>query len=237
MRCRWCGQFYREALSWSEIFGVKEQDLLCGKCRQSLTFISGEICRVCGRMRELTDPSYFQKEICVDCLRWEEDENWRNEFFQNRSLYVYNEAMKQFMIRFKFRGDAAFADLIKFDWKRFWRKHDANELVVPIPLSEERLYERGFNQSLILAQMLTDDPADLLIRPHPIEKQSKKTRKERVNSGQQRFELKDEAAVKDKEIVLIDDIYTTGTTVRNAAKTLYQHGARRVRSLTLARAV
>lgn len=237
MYCLWCEQFFRESLSWSTIFGMKEQEMLCEKCRQSLTIISGEICRVCGRMLELTLLEYVEGDICVDCIRWEIEEEWRQYFFENRSLFVYNDPMKQFIAKFKFRGDVSLIESIKVNWQALWRKLYRDQLVVPIPLSNERLYERGFNQSFILAQLLTNDVSELLIRPYHLEKQSKKTRKERVHSMKNVFELKTGTRVDGKEIILIDDIYTTGTTVRNAARTLYEHGAARVTSYTLARTV
>lgn len=234
--CLWCEQLFRETVSWSTIFGMKEQEMLCEKCRHSLTIISGEICRVCGRMLELTLPEYVEGGHCVDCIRWEKRDEWDGYFFENRSLFVYNEPMKQFIAKFKFRGDVVLVESVKVKWRALWRKQFKDQLIVPIPLSEERLYERGFNQSLILAHLLTDDVKDLLTRPHHLEKQSKKSRIERVRSIKNVFDIKAEK-VTGKEIMLIDDVYTTGTTVRNAARLLYEHGATRVSSLTLARAI
>lgn len=236
MDCLWCGQFFQPSFRWNTIFGIQEQPAICEKCRNSLIIISGEICRVCGRMLEMTDPAYVNNEICVDCLRWEEISIWKDSIFLNRSLYAYNEAMKDFFTLFKFRGDVAAAEGIREEWQMFWRQQDKHDLIVPIPLSEERLYERGFNQSLILAEMLSSDVADVLLRPFHLEKQSKKTRKERLHSKQNVFTIKKGVDVQGKTILLIDDIYTTGTTVRNAAMLLYEHGAHRVQSLTVARA-
>lgn len=237
MFCLWCDQHFHESVSWRGLFGIKEQEMLCEKCRQSLTIISGEICRLCGRMIELTLSEYIDGDVCVDCVRWEEDANWGNHQFKNRSLYIYDEPMKEFIARFKFRGDALLIEAIKVGWKLLWKELYTEELIVPIPLSKERSYERGFNQSLLLAQLLTSEVHDVLTRPYHLEKQSKKTRSERVHSMSNIFQLKEGHDVIGKKIVLIDDIYTTGTTVRNAAKTLYEQGAARVTSLTLARGI
>lgn len=237
MYCLWCDQHVYTSVSWQGIFGMKEQETLCEKCRQSLTVISGEICRVCGRMLERTPLDYVEGDVCVDCLRWEEDEEWKDLTFENRSLYIYDNSMKEFISRFKFRGDAKLIEAIKVEWQLLWKKRHSDEFIVPIPLSTERAYERGFNQSLLLAQLLTDNVHDLLTRPFHLEKQSKKTRSERVHSLRHIFQLKQGVDVTDKRIVIIDDIYTTGTTVRNAAMTLYEHGASRVTSLTLARGI
>ncbi|WP_318246450.1 ComF family protein [Rossellomorea aquimaris] len=106
------------------------------------------------------------------------------------------------------------------------------DLIIPIPLSDERLYERGFNQSTVLLEEAEVRPSTILTRLHS-EKQSKKTRSERLLQ-EQVFRLA-ESDVRGKTILLFDDIYTTGTTLRQAAKLLREAGADAVSSLTLAR--
>lgn len=237
MYCLWCGQLFQKQISWTIIFGIKEQELICEKCRQTLLTISGEICRICGRMLDLTPARYVDGDFCIDCIRWQEEDPINRDRFINRSLYVYNEGMQEFMNRFKFRGDAYLIQALKMEWKQFVQMYYRQQLIVPIPLSNERLYERGFNQSKILAQLVTNRVSDVLIRPHHLKKQSKKTRKERMRSLDNTFAIKIGSSVHGKDVILIDDIYTTGTTVRSAAKTLYKHGAAHVMSLTFARAV
>lgn len=233
MHCVWCDTYFA-AMSWTTLFGLREAELLCEKCRQSLTIISGEICRVCGRMLEMTQAEYVDGNICVDCVRWQQDQNWKWPF-QNRSLYVYDEPMRQFISRYKFRGDAKLIEAIRVDWKRLWEREKLPQtLLVPIPLSDARMYERGFNQSLLLAELFEAELSDILTRPYHYEKQSQKSRKERL-STETVFELKQGIDINGSTIIIIDDIYTTGMTVRQAARTLYEHGAHRVDSLTLAR--
>ncbi len=233
MHCVWCDSYF-VSISWTTLFGLREDDTLCEKCRQSLTIISGEICRVCGRMLEMAQAEYVDGNICVDCMRWQEDLNWKLPF-QNRSLYVYDEPMKQFISRYKFRGDAMLIEAIRADWKRLWERQKLPQaLIVPVPLSDARMYERGFNQSRVLAELLEVELSDILTRPYDYEKQSKKSRKERLSTGTV-FELKKGIDIKKATAIIIDDIYTTGMTVRQAAKTLYEHGAHHVSSLTLAR--
>nr|WP_276532455.1 phosphoribosyltransferase family protein [Cytobacillus horneckiae] len=107
------------------------------------------------------------------------------------------------------------------------------DFLVPIPLSPERKYERGFNQSEALINALGRQPLSILTRIHS-EKQSKKSRNERISLPQV-FQLTDSAAIQDKCLVIIDDIYTTGSTLRHAAKLLKESGAKEVTSLTIAR--
>lgn len=237
MHCLWCDRPFQPEITWRKICGVQEFETLCHYCRRSFMYISGEICRICGRMLELTPAKYVKEDLCLDCIRWEQEEEQNWNHFINRSLFVYNEGMQRFMNQFKFRGDAKLVEAIKTEWKQFFQTYYHNQLVVPIPLSKERLYERGFNQSVLLAQAVSEEVHDILLRPFHMEKQSKKTREERLKMSKHWFALKKGCKVQDKEIILIDDIYTTGTTVRSAAAVLYHHGASRVMSITLARAI
>ncbi|WP_319805544.1 ComF family protein [Cytobacillus firmus] len=106
------------------------------------------------------------------------------------------------------------------------------DYLVPIPLSPERLYERGFNQSAALIHESGYTAIELLQRVHS-EKQSKKSRQERIHHNQVFKPLN--ADIENKVILLIDDIYTTGSTLYHAAKVLKASGAASVSSFTLAR--
>jgi competence protein ComFC len=115
----------------------------------------------------------------------------------------------------------------------FFRHFSRNVLLVPIPLSEERLIERGFNQAEVLVSFLSLPLWNVLGR-RDHEKQSKKQKSERLIAPQ--FYVKDSRQIAGKDIVLIDDIYTTGATVYHAATQLLQYGASSVSSFTLIRA-
>lgn len=233
--CLYCHQFYSETWSWSALFGLKAEPLLCQACKEKLELIKGDICRICGRSFSLFPEQYRQGDSCYDCIRWEEDEEWAGVLQQNRSLYVYNDFLKEVIAKIKYRGDAelikAFSPLTRSKFKSIARK----SLVIPIPLNEERQYERGFNQAEIFAKILTSDVQPLLKRVTHEEKQSKKTRKDRMVKKNNPFTVIDEDHVKGKSILLIDDVYTTGSTLRYAAKVLKDAGADQVSSVTLAR--
>lgn len=153
----------------------------------------------------------------------------------NRSVYAYNNFMKDILARFKFRGDTALADLFKKDVQSaFKRSFSIKEpVLVPIPLSKERLKERGFNQSMMLASMIGGPILEPLIKVHQ-SKQSKKRKNERLHQ-QNLFQLRQSNPIVLKDVVLIDDIYTTGATVYHAAKILKEAGAKSVSSFTLIR--
>ncbi|WP_313959728.1 ComF family protein [Cytobacillus oceanisediminis] len=168
----------------------------------------------------------------MDCKRWEEDEYWSGSLDQNRSLYRYTDFTKEVVARFKFRGDYVLSKVFAADL-RLSLQDFQYDYIVPVPLSEERLYERGFNQAEAIIKAVGLTPTHLLSRMHT-EKQSKKSRAERIHI-EQIFKLQADIDIHSKTIMLIDDIYTTGSTLWRAAKLLKENGAARVYSFTLAR--
>ncbi|KHF29010.1 Ribose-phosphate pyrophosphokinase [Anoxybacillus sp. BCO1] len=145
---------------------------------------------------------------------------------------MYNDWMKEVMNRFKFRGDYALIEAFRHDVRAVFSKHFSSDVcLVPIPLSPSRLAERGFNQAEAIASLLPL-PMIFALRRIDDEKQSKKTRRERFTG--RKFCLTGEN-VAEKRIVIVDDIYTTGATVHEAAKLLYDAGARDICSFTLIR--
>jgi len=223
--CLYCGSVSPYTFSWNTLF---EKNILCEKCRMNLEPLVEPRCKKCCRM--LSEQAV--DSICYDCVRWENDQNWQGVLECNISLYHYNEHLKEIIARYKYRGDYALASIFASEIKKVASESGA-DLYVPIPLSEARLYERGFNQSEALLTMAKLPVAKILTRKHS-EKQSKKSRKERLEQSDV-FEIQKNYAIQGEKILLIDDIYTTGSTIRHAAKVLKNAGVKQIISLTLAR--
>lgn len=218
--CLYCGGDLDEKMSWGALF-QRDTRLLCEQCDAGLLRID-DGCPGCSRMGMVGD-------LCRDCREWNDNPEWSGVLEKNVSLFQYNEFMKEVLARYKYRGDYVLAKALASFMPPAIPKAD---LLVPIPLSAERLYERGFNQSKAILTEAGLPCHELLTRVHT-EKQSKKTRRERM-TGSQVFRLP-ETDLSGKNILLIDDIYTTGTTVRHAAILLKKAGAREVSSFTIAR--
>lgn len=233
MHCLLCDERVLETVSWCTFFIKFRRTYICDRCERKLSYIIGEICKECGRPLELVPASFQEDGICMDCIRWMNEGRYRP--FKNRSLYMYDEEMKGILAQFKFRGDAELVHMFYQPFRSLFQKYFTHvSVVIAVPLSREREYERGFNQAELLAACLPVSVSNTSLSRIETEKQSKKARKERV-SGSNPFYFQGEEMFRGQHILLIDDVYTTGITVRQIGSLLYERGAREVSSLTLCR--
>ncbi|WP_314852554.1 ComF family protein [uncultured Granulicatella sp.] len=182
------------------------------------------ICTGCGRLME-------EETLCYDCIRWKEMDSY---FPMNQALYVYDEQAKEFMERYKFIGDCAVAFLIKEDLKRVLKKYlKQGYSVCPLPTSKQSLEKREFESVEYLLELSKIPYQQLFQHIGKGKKQSEKTREERMKL-QQPFVLKEKVKLPVK-ILLFDDIYTTGKTIRLAAKLLQDKGVEDIKLFTVFR--
>ncbi|WP_156816887.1 ComF family protein [Salsuginibacillus kocurii] len=258
--CLYCAGPRPARRTLADLLGLNRPDPLCAECRSQLPLLHAApktstakasarttsaahlsaiahathatTCPTCSRPQPHATP-------CNDCRRWSESAHWHDLITHNISLYAYNDFLKDYIARWKYRGDAVLATAFRHDLLRTYRKHFDRSIAVPIPLSTERHSERGFNQS----EQLTDIIAAVaptrhyLTRTSHEQKQSKRSRHSRLHDTTSRpFELAAHPEqIHAKHFVLIDDIYTTGLTVRKAARPLIEAGAASVAALTVAR--
>jgi ComF family protein len=117
----------------------------------------------------------------------------------------------------------------------------ADALVVPIPLHKKRLRQRGFNQSEYIARILGDmlslsiESGALTRTKDTPHQTTQKTKKERVESLRGSFAVINDEKVKNKTVILVDDVYTTGATMTEASKTLRRGGAKEVIGFVVAK--
>ncbi len=207
---------------------------VCAACREQLTPIISPICEVCGRLLEVQGSG-----ICGDCSRVNPSER-----ICNRSVAVYSDGARHIIQLFKYRGKESLSVPLGL-----WMAHVAARyfgrqmsLVTFVPIHPERLYERGFNQAELLANVIGKHlrlPVfSLLARSRPTLPQSTRTRQERLTAMQNVFQLSEQVnprQIENKKILIVDDVYTTGATLRECAKSLRQAGASHVCSVTFAR--
>lgn len=221
MFCLWCDEEIIEERDWLHLFTSTSTHSLCNRCREGLVLLQGNRCLKCSRK--------YDEKLCFDCKRWGK----KDPLNFNVSLFIYNEQMKEMVAQWKYRGDYVLGLAFKKNFiKGFLNTfHDKqNYVLVPIPLSNERLKERGFNQAEMLASFLPGRIENLLQRTKN-EKQAKKTRRERLLMKNP-FRLKKKV---NTPVILIDDIYTTGMTLRHASYVLREGGCKEVYAYTLIR--
>ncbi|EZH66397.1 hypothetical protein DH09_10720 [Bacillaceae bacterium JMAK1] len=216
-----------EQVSWSTLF-QREHRQFCHACWQQIKWINDLRCSRCYRPQS-------SQSVCLDCVRWDKSNHWSNKLTRNVSLLSYNEWAQDFVARFKFRGDVVLVKAFEHELKRLYSRQFHHHLIVPIPLSEKRMVERGFNQSEALARCMATSINDVLTRVIHEEKTSKKLRWQRMAGRSRPFEVSEAGCLKSRDVVLVDDIYTTGATVRKAATVLLEAGATSVSSITLFR--
>lgn len=225
MNCLWCDEEILTETSWSTLFYPTKHKYICTRCEKRLSIITGNRCIQCSRKSE--------HQLCTDCLGWRISNNGKDIITFNYSVYSYNNYMQEIISKWKYRGDYELGFMFKYCFETHFRqifKSIKNIVAVPVPLSKERLQERGFNQANMLASFLPIPTKELLSRVHN-EKQAKKSRNERISSHNP-FILKESL---NKSVILVDDIYTTGTTLRHAADVLLKSGCPEVFTYTLVR--
>ncbi|WP_096190279.1 ComF family protein [Evansella halocellulosilytica] len=231
-RCLLCHDSFQESIDWSFVLGFKSHSKLCPHCKKQFKEISKIGCYICGRPTT-NDSGTIE---CSDCTRWKNVHPWDKHSFKHRALFEYTPFLQEVIAQFKYRGDAELATLFSEKIKALVRSLGRFDVVTVIPLNEKRHWERGFNQAELLGQDLPI--VEVLERTGDAKmKQSKLSREQRMAALQNAFHVKEKADLNDKRIVIIDDIYTTGATIRSAAACLYASGAKNVCAVTLARSV
>jgi ComF family protein len=211
-------------------------DLFCGDCEEKISYIRPPLCPACGT--PFPDPEGTD-HLCGDCL------TAPKPFAFARSVAAYEGILLETIHDFKYRHDTGLgAGLGKMlsGYSHTLMDMQGYSMIMPVPLHIRRLRERGFNQSLILAKALAarhDIPLDFITlrRERDTPPQTLMGRKERQANIKGAFGVANKERVKNQHILLIDDVYTTGSTLAECARALLKSGASRVGVLTLARAV
>ena len=202
--------------------------------KKKIDFISKNCCQRCGRPFEVDTQTQL---VCGECLASPP------VFDKARAAVLYNDASRPLILSFK-HADQTYA------LKTFlpWLKQSGEELIeqadllIPVPLHRKRLWRRRYNQSALLADALARDAgvqcrSDLLVRSRYTQSQGGLKRKERLKNVRGAFAVREgmTACVKDKTVLLVDDVFTTGATLGECTKTLKRAGAKRVFCLCIAR--
>ena len=203
MKCLLCNEWIEPVAQLSDLIMFKQRrEYSCEDCKAQFKKLGKARCSNCYKI--------IDGNSCFDCKIW---------------------AKKGYFSRYKFMGDYClrkiFQQEIKANLKSFLKK---GYILVPVPLSEERLEERGFNQ---VKGLLEGIPYKNIFEKREIEKQSSRTREERLSQDNS-FSLKKGIELPSK-IIIIDDIYTTGSTLYQMVKLLDGLDVKEILTFSLAR--
>lgn len=198
--------------------------LICGRCRTAVQRVKEPVCMRCGK------PLFNQRtEYCMDCKR--KAHNYR----QGKAVFVYEGKIRQSIYRFKYgnrREYAAFYAKEAAALYEPWVRRQELEAIIPVPMYEGKRRQRGYNQAEVFAEQLGMELA------LPVEKKIVKRVKntvpqkelpeaERKHNLKNAFQLCSDI-VKYKKVLLVDDIYTTGSTMDEVAKELLSAGVKEI---------
>ena len=206
--------------------------LCCEECRSKLKYLGADYCMKCGK--GLSGP---EKEYCGDCRKHP------HRFERGRSLYQY-ESVAGSIYRFKYQGRQEYADFFAEELYQYLGRDIqamGADAIIPVPLHKSRLKERGYNQAAVLAKALSQRckvpvREDVAVRCKKTIPQKQLNYAERQNNLKKAFKICAND-VKLNTVIIMDDIYTTGSTVDALAEVLLSKGVTRVFVITLAAGV
>jgi ComF family protein len=211
-------------------------DLFCAACEEKIRYIRTPLCPACGAPY---DDSEGSDHLCGDCL------TAPKPFTVARSVAAFDgillEAIHAFKYHHKTGMGTGLGRMMTCD-SYTGMDMQGYTMIMPVPLHIRRLRERGFNQSLLLAKILSARyaiPLDFITlrRERDTPPQTMMGRKERQTNIKGAFGVADKERVRKQHVLLIDDVYTTGSTLAECTRVLLNNGAAQVGVLTLARAV
>ncbi len=235
--------FSQKTLQW-EKGEMPNSFFICESCLNNFIPVKPPFCLKCGIMFQ-SDAA--ENHICGRCLKN------LGKFRSARSFGVYDQALMKAIHSLKYKGKIQLArplGMILFLTFMNFFKVEQVDMIFPVPLHGKRLRQRGFNQALLLIRHWPQNARqlkinslhfkiekDLLIRNRWTEPQTGLGRELRAANIKGAFTLKKKSLIKGKNILLVDDVYTTGATVRECSKVLLNGGAASVDVLTLAQTV
>lgn len=203
---------------------MKRGMLICGNCEPKLVYINEPKCKKCGKQIENNETEY-----CNDCSK--------NPHYYKRGIaaFLYNDMVSHSIYRFKYHNRRTYAEFYGAAIAKMYypeiRRWQA-DVIIPVPIHEKKMIKRGYNQAELIANELgknLDMKVDgrLLKRVVNTRPQKEMSRNDRKKNMENAFKITNNV-VEYKKIILVDDIYTTGSTIDACAKALLSAGVKEV---------
>lgn len=212
------------------VCGRAEAGIVCSICMASLDYLQGVTCIHCGKQLN----GQYLYSTCPDCKA--------GIFYYERaySCFEYSGMGKVLMHKLKYEGKVQLAKVIAgLMEERLKNEGLKTDVIVPVPIHEKKLETRGFNQSYVIARELGERIGKPVI--NCLERTRDTTAQYNLDRTQRHLNIADAFSVrlrynidKYKSILLLDDIYTTGSTVNECSKVLKKAGAKTIYVITAA---
>ena len=207
-----------------------------------LTFIFPPICGICGRENE----NYVCKS-CMEKLKLEK--TYMPQIIDYKGIkhcyiFKYEGIIRQKILQYKFKDNPylykMFSEFFTKNEKvcRFLKNYD---IIISVPMTKKKIAQRGYNQAELIAKRIAINSPNLtylkniLVKQKETSTQSSLSKKERFNNVKNVYKVQNMQKIKEKNIILFDDIYTTGATCKECTKTIMEAGAKTVDLLTIAK--
>ncbi len=206
-------------------------DSLCNDCNEKLKdFLDNSICDICGAPKN--------GNVCHVC------KTSLFSFDNARSVFMINNVIRNLIHNYKYRDLPKIGKLLSAYAIEYIKKNKIFsdiDIILPVPLHRVKKRIRGFNQSEIVAKEISryfgwELATDLIIRKKFTETQTKLSKKQREKNVGNAFKFNPKYKIENKNIMIFDDVFTTGSTVNSISNVLKRHNAKKIYVFTIARA-
>lgn len=208
---------------------LEKSRLICVPCEKKLSYIEEPKCKKCGKQLDK-----YRIEYCMDC-------SMKKHYYKSGiAAFLYNDMVSHSIYRFKYHNRRTYAE---FYGKAIAERYGRNiqrwgaEVIIPVPIHGRKLARRGYNQAGLIARelgkwinMKVDE--DCLLRVVNTKPQKEMDKSDRKKNVEKAFKMNNNV-VKYRKVILVDDIYTTGSTIDACAKVLLDSGVKQVNFISL----
>lgn len=214
-------------------------------CQEIERLVFPTCCLICGKLTNKILCNECKKELYKKAIFKVEDNKNKDLYFEKHIyIFLYKDKIRNLILDYKFNDKSylykLFSKIIIKNEKicGILKKYD---IIIPVPIHKKRKKQRGYNQSDLVAKQITYEIPSLEYENKIIEKakntlpQSSLNKKQREENVKNVYKIVNKEKIKNKKIIIFDDIYTTGSTANAIAKILKQNGAKEILILTIAK--